>query len=233
MPLPAQPLPHDRSSAGDYVYNRLREWVLSGPLEPGEVVKDGEIARLLGVSRTPVREALLRLESVGLVESLSGRWTRVAPLQLDQAANLYRTVGVLDGLAAEQSAARLSPGDLGAMATANRTLRESHDPEERHHADEQFHAIYRNAAENAVVHSLLENALFEIRRLERVYFKDPYDSELSYRGHQRILAALKKRDAASAFAAARSTWLETIPSVEKWLRAPREESRMDESLGPA
>src|SRR6266849_9018855 len=66
--------------AREAVYARLRDWILRGPLEPGEIIRDADIAQALGVSRTPVREALLRLEGDGLVETAPARWTRVAPL---------------------------------------------------------------------------------------------------------------------------------------------------------
>src|SRR5260221_10660454 len=103
MPLPLTDSISIRENARDAVYARLREWILRGPLEPGEIIRDADIAQALGVSRTPVREALLRLEGDGLVETAPARWTRVAPLRLDQAANLYELVSVLDSHAAEKA----------------------------------------------------------------------------------------------------------------------------------
>jgi DNA-binding GntR family transcriptional regulator len=75
MPIPAS-APVDRSLLRDGVYQRLRDAIVDGTFQPGEQLKDGELAEWLGVSRTPVREALLRLGGSGLVVALPGQHHR-------------------------------------------------------------------------------------------------------------------------------------------------------------
>ena len=85
MPIPESGPKNSRRLARDDAYNKLRGWIIDGTLKPEEGLHDQHIAALLGVSRTPVREAC-RLEDEGLVETALNRWTRVAPLDLNSTA---------------------------------------------------------------------------------------------------------------------------------------------------
>ena len=80
MPVPTSPSPLRPSLLRESVHDRLRAAIVDGTLAPGEVVRDTELAAWLGVSRTPVREALLRLGDTGLVRSAPGRSTVVAEI---------------------------------------------------------------------------------------------------------------------------------------------------------
>ena len=73
MPIPSGSPAVGRSLLSDDVYRRLRDAIVDGTFMPGEQLKDGDLAEWLGVSRTPVREALLRLRGSGLVVALPGR----------------------------------------------------------------------------------------------------------------------------------------------------------------
>lgn len=84
-------------------YHLLRDWIVKGKLEPGQKLRDKELAERLGVSRTPIREALLRLEDEGLVQTKANSTTLVAPLDLHNALNLYSIVWTLEGLAMKQA----------------------------------------------------------------------------------------------------------------------------------
>src|SRR5205823_3366728 len=112
MPLPGGNKMPIRVNAQDVAYERLKDWIVNGPLEPGENVRDTDVADMLGVSRTPVREALIRLSQEGLVDIARGRSTRVADLQFDRAVHLYDLGGVLDAHAAEIAATTLGEPEL-------------------------------------------------------------------------------------------------------------------------
>ena len=81
MPIPAG-VPLSRSLLRDDVYVRLRDAIVDSTFTPGEQLRDGDLAQWLGVSRTPVREALLRLAQAGLVVAAPGRSTTVSTLSL-------------------------------------------------------------------------------------------------------------------------------------------------------
>ena len=104
MPLPDKPQPAQFVNAQGLAYATVRDWILHGPLSPGEPLRDTDIAERLGISRTPVREALIRLAQDGLVESARGRGTRVTDLKIEQAPHLFEVGAVLDAYAAEIAA---------------------------------------------------------------------------------------------------------------------------------
>lgn len=216
MPLP-QTRKIPRSSARDMVYARLRDWIVRGPLEPGETIRDVDVAARLGVSRTPVREALVRLEQDGLVEFLPGRWTRVAQLRYEEAEHLYAVGGALDALAARLATERLTERDLGELERAIGRLQETPEPSELQSADEEFHDMYMRVAGNPVLSEMFQQIVMELRRLERVNFRDPLTPDVAYREHAAILAGFRARDPERAARAALANWMNAWPRVRAML----------------
>ena len=92
---------------------------MDGTLAPGERLRDQELCKWLGLSRTPVREALGRLEQDGLVESAPQRYTQVAPLYRREVQDAFPVVASLHALAAELAVPRLTAADVDAMRAAN------------------------------------------------------------------------------------------------------------------
>ena len=112
VPLPASMEKIARPSMRSLVFEQLRTLIETGGLGPGEVIRDYEVARRLGVSRTPVREALQRLEQQGAVEALPGRVTRVVDLSRDDAPLVYAPLSALEELAAEVATPLATKEDL-------------------------------------------------------------------------------------------------------------------------
>ncbi|MDQ7863466.1 GntR family transcriptional regulator [Peribacillus frigoritolerans] len=81
----------------------MRDWIVQGILTPGQQLRDKELAEQLGVSRTPIREALLRLEDEGFVETKPSRSTIVFPYSIRRVLNIYSIVWTLEKLAMEQA----------------------------------------------------------------------------------------------------------------------------------
>jgi DNA-binding GntR family transcriptional regulator len=227
VPLP-NPEPLSRTSARDAAYRQLREWIMFGPLEPGEPISDTELAALLGVSRTPVREALARLAQEGLVETQAGRRTRVAQLRLHLAPHLFAVGGVLDAFAAEQAAARLSDVELGALDRVLAEMGALTDSRELQLLDERFHAIYYEAAGNPPLAEMLEGIAVELRRFDRVGFRNADVLRAAYQEHAAILEAFRHSDAHQAAAAARRNWTESWARIERILASgPRPQDPVD------
>src|SRR5579862_9215532 len=122
MPLPAQNATIARTSLRDAAYERVREWILDGTLAPGEPLRDEALAEALGMSRTPVREALQRLEDDGLVVTNAARRSFVGPLSLQQARNVYPLASVIEGLALRLALLAMDATALDAMRSANARL---------------------------------------------------------------------------------------------------------------
>ena len=103
-------------------YERLRDAIVRGDLVPGEKIKDADLAEMLGLSRTPVREALTRLVESGLVESKPGVYTRVSTLNQHDIAATLAVLKALDSLAMETAVPRLTERDFRTMRQANRNF---------------------------------------------------------------------------------------------------------------
>src|SRR3954452_22975340 len=101
------------ATKSDLAYTRVRELILSGELEPGAVINQATLARQIGISTTPLREALKRLKQRGLVELDAHRDARVTPLDAEEARDLLELRLSLDPLAASLAAQRRSSQDIG------------------------------------------------------------------------------------------------------------------------
>src|SRR5690554_704129 len=108
MPVPAQHSVHRRSLLRDNVYESLRDAIVNGTLAPGERLRDTELEQWLGVSRTPIREALLRLERAGLVVAQPGKATLVAPYDFASTLSAQQVVAAMHELAARLSVAAVT-----------------------------------------------------------------------------------------------------------------------------
>lgn len=93
----------NRTFIKDEVYDKLSNWIITGYLEPETKININDLSTSLGTSRTPVREAILKLENEGLIISKANRWTIVAPIDLDSSYYTYSVVASLEMLALEQS----------------------------------------------------------------------------------------------------------------------------------
>lgn len=217
MPIPERVQPVARPIARDEAYDAVRGWIVDGTLRPGEQLRDGELAAALGLSRMPVREALLRLVGEGLVETAANRWTRVAPLDAGQARQLYPIVWSLEALAVSLLRGPLAPGDLAELGAANERLRlalEADDPAEASRADAAFHRVYIARAANAELDRILGEVKAKLQRLEVAYFGGCAGADRALAEHEAIIAALADGDLPRAAAAVRTNWEGSLARVE-------------------
>src|SRR5438270_1773693 len=207
MPLPQSEVKLSRTLARDEAYEKLRDWIIEGTLKPGENLRDQEIAQSLGISRTPVREALRRLEDEGFVETALNRWTRVAPLDLRKAIEIYGVLEALETFALEN--ARLTPADLESMAAANEVMRRSIERKRAAsalQADESFHGVWMARARNSELWVLVAQLKIKLRRVELAYWDRAAQTEQSIREHAAIVKALRKNQRPAAIAALKQNW---------------------------
>jgi DNA-binding GntR family transcriptional regulator len=189
-----------RISLAREVYSQLLGAIVHGALAPGERVRDSELAERLGVSRTPVREALLRLQDEGLIESVPGSYIRVAPVDAEAVTHAFVVVAAMQGLAARLGAPAATDDDLDAMSRANaeRTAAlEEGDVVEAIAADERFHQVLVDRAGNPELELLLSRVLPKIRRLDYLHFS-ALEPDESASDHAAIIAACAARDGARA-----------------------------------
>ncbi|KZE89149.1 GntR family transcriptional regulator [Microbacterium sp. TNHR37B] len=215
MPLPSDAPPVGRSLLRDDVYRRLRDAIVDGTLRPGEQLRDAEIGAWLGVSRTPVREALLRLEGNGLVVTQPGRSTAVSEIDEKSLRDARDVVAAMHTLAVQEVAGRLSADDIAGMRDANRRFAEAiraGDAAAALDSDEELHAIPIRVLGNRAVEKVLEQFGPLVRRAELIRFSD--DGHASIERHERMIDLCERHDGAGAAAAAFATWQSLPTSTE-------------------
>ena len=197
MPIPEKNRQIKRSSMRDEVYETLLRWIMRGVLLPGEKLLDKELAESLGVSRTPVREALRRLEDKGHIEASASRWTRVANISISEAEMIYPIIGALEELAVSLAMSRLTDKDFVEMEQANADLKaaiQAKDPDKSLGADARFHNVIIKKSENHYLVNILDDLKIRHRRMEIVYFKRRVSALNSVNEHKQIIEALKSKN---------------------------------------
>jgi DNA-binding GntR family transcriptional regulator len=219
MPVPRERDAVQRHLLRDTAYDTLCEAIIAGTLAPGETLHDNELCTWLGLSRTPVRGALVRLEQDGLVETEPQRFTRVTPVHGRDARSLFPVLASVHALATELAVPLLGPGD-------HRRLRAEND---RHHvalaagdaraaytADAGFHGVFVDVSANADIARVLARLAPRLRRLELLP-SVTLPGRRALAQHEAIIDRARADDAGSAASAAREHWLSFGALVERSL----------------
>ncbi len=206
MPIPPGPAVN-RSLLRDDVYRRLRDAIVDGSFAPGEQLKDGELADWLGVSRTPVREALLRLGASGLVVAIPGRSTTVTEIDAQSVRDARDVIASMHALAVREMSGRLPAESLQRMTEANQRFAAavaSGDVDAALDADEQLHRVPVDALGNHALEAVLDQFDPLVRRAERLRFTE--DGQSSVERHAQLIELLAHGRAQDAAEVAFDTW---------------------------
>jgi DNA-binding GntR family transcriptional regulator len=154
----------------DYAYRQVRDRILSGELEPGAVLQQRDLASRIGISTTPLREALRRLKSEGLVELDAHRDARIAPLRAEEARDLLELRKSLDPLAAGLAAQRRTNADIQAIRAAQERLEPlpTQPAIGQLVAHRNFHAAIYRASHNDLLIDALEGLWDKADRYRRL-----------------------------------------------------------------
>ncbi|WP_193612232.1 GntR family transcriptional regulator [Nocardioides lijunqiniae] len=212
MPVPAT-TPPPRTLLRERVFTTLRTAIVDGTLEPGERLVDAELCSWLGVSRTPVREALSRLEQIGLVQVRPGSSTIVSPLDVRAAVEAQVVAASLHELAAREAVPLLKEPDLARMEAANDAFADAlrrADVEAAIAADDDFHGVLVELCANRTVISVLDDVTPLLRRMERVRFAT-LAGRASVAQHRTIVEHARRGDAEAAARETRANWLTLVP----------------------
>ncbi|WP_327001249.1 GntR family transcriptional regulator [Dactylosporangium sp. NBC_01737] len=190
----------------DLVYERLRDAILSGELKPGERVNVDALARQLGTSKIPLREAVQRLTTQGLVVQPNPHaGAQVAPLSLREMRGVYLARGALEGLAARVAATTVSDAELAELQQMHEQMRQrlvDGDHRDLSTLNRRFHTGIADATHYATLRELTDLALLRVQHYRiGVRVEPAWDQVISE--HSAILDALRRRDAEQAEQAAR------------------------------
>jgi DNA-binding GntR family transcriptional regulator len=226
MPVPQDREAVDRHLLRDTAYDRLCDAIVEGTLAPGESLHDGELCGWLGLSRTPVRDALSRLRDEGLVEMAPQRFTRVATISVRDVYEVVPLLAAVHGLATELAVPRLGAAEIRELRIHNEAMiaavRE-HDARAAYRADESFHEVFVDMCGNEEIPRVLARLQPRLHRVE-VLCKGELPGGRSVAQHEAILTRAETGDAPGAASAVRANWM-TLGAVLERAFAPPADAR--------
>ena len=185
----------------DVVFKTLRQAILKGNLSPGERLVEIRLAKDLGVSRTPIREAIRMLELEGLVIMIPRRGAEVAGITGKSLRDVLEVRKALEELAIELACERMDEEDISELNLAMDDFKkavEKMDLIEIAKSDEHFHDVIFKATDNDKLMLLVGNLREQMYRYRIEYIKDADKRALLVTEHEGILKALKERNVAMA-----------------------------------
>ena len=194
-------------AAVDTVYLKLHQDIVQGTYPPGARLGEVELAEVLGVSRTPIREALRRLAADGLIETVPNRGARVRTWDGSDAKNLFGVRAVLEGYAAARAAERVSPERLQTLSKLCDEMDAAARPGEHQNIEtvaelnDQFHFALHDASDNPLAARLIRG-LIQVPVVLRTFRSySPNRLAQSMAQHRDIVAALEHGDSTWAHSA--------------------------------
>lgn len=185
----------------DVVFNTLREAILRGNLKPGERLMELQLAEMLGVSRTPIREAIRMLEQEGLAITLPRRGAEVAKISLKDMEDFLEIRETLDEFAAQLACRRITSEQLERLKVAKHMFEESTktlDVKKIADADVAFHDVIYEATCNPKLVAQLNNLREQIFRYRVEYIKDQKNHPRLIAEHEKIYQAILNHDVEAA-----------------------------------
>lgn len=186
----------------DRVYHEIQNKILNNTWSTGHQALEQELAEELGVSRTPVREALMRLERDGLVKVVPRHGMRVLPISLTDVLEIYQILTSLESLSVELAAARkLSAKELQFLERASQAMNKAHEASDLKawaQADEDFHYHLVELSGNRILTEMVDNFWARAQRARLTMLSLRNSPTNSTREHAKLLDAIRNGDGALA-----------------------------------
>ncbi|HUG98763.1 MAG TPA: GntR family transcriptional regulator [Gammaproteobacteria bacterium] len=206
-----------RQNLRDQVREELIEWLSDGRLGPGQRLEEERLSRALGVSRTPLREALANLTSEGLVEAIPRRGFRVPKLSAERVRDLFPVIGSLEGLALRLSGARALELASGLDGLNERLVLPHLSPRQRAEIDRRWHEMLVSRNPNRELATLLERTRSRVRPYAGSWERGATDIEASRAEHAEIARLLGSGQVDEAAEAVLRHWVRAIRVVTAWI----------------
>ncbi|MFF2178387.1 GntR family transcriptional regulator [Lysinibacillus sp. NPDC058147] len=209
-----------RTFVREEAYMIIRDWIVDGTLQPNQQLRDKELAEQLGVSRTPIREALLRLEDEGFVQTKPNRSTTVSPIDSNEVLHLYSIGRTLEQLAMEQAFENIEDEHLQMMETINLELKKAITEGNQLNAverDNEFHLVFIDISPNKELKRILVNVKQKLKRVELFYFDLVEDVHFSCEEHERIIEAIKQKDLSLVLDEIEKNWRLSFARIQNHL----------------
>ncbi len=212
-----------RPNLSEEVTNRIREMIVSAELPAGVRINEVHLAAQLGVSRTPLREALSRLTSEGATEVIPRRGFFVRPLTMEEFYDVYDMRPLLDPVALRRAGI---PGadQLAKLKSINEKLRRARNVEQAIRIDDEWHLLLVSGCPNRELVRLIHEYMQRTKRYEMALMGQPVHVKTACRTHQSILSALRRKDLERACSLLKRNMQEGKGPIEAWLKKRLSES---------
>jgi DNA-binding GntR family transcriptional regulator len=208
----------DRYSLRGRVFNKLREDILSGVYHENEELKENTIGLELGVSRTPVREALRQLELEGLVTMIPNKGAYVTGITSKDIHDIYIIRSYLEGLCARWACDHITEAQIEALEEilylSDFHARRSHF-EQLVELDNKFHDLIYKASGSKILDHVLSDFHHYVERIRKITLAMPNRAAKSSQEHAAIVDAIRKRDSNLAEALAHEHIMNTIKNMDE------------------
>jgi GntR family transcriptional regulator, trigonelline degradation regulator len=188
---------HDRRKVTDWVYEELKSAIVDLRLVPGDPLREASLAERLGVSKTPIREALTRLEQEGLVETTSFKGAVVTAYSRQDLLEIYELRELLENAAARAAAESMTEQDrarLDRVAQESRRLQKGKDTGNLAALISEFDAVLFDQVQNQRIRALIENLRAHLTRIGHLTAEIPGRIDASVDEHEKIVEAIAARD---------------------------------------
>lgn len=185
----------------DEITNTLEREILSGAFAAGEQINEVAVAERFGVSRTPVREALLKLSAMGLVRLVPGRGAMVVGVSLQRVFESYEVLGQLMGMAALLATRRMTPFAVAQLLSIHEEMRACLETDARdayEALDERFHDLITRSAANEVLVEHIDDCKKTVAAVRHASMESHPTLDTVYAELERIVAAIRAGDAEEA-----------------------------------
>lgn len=212
------PSPIKRKFIKDEAYDLISTKIISGELKPKTRIRINEMSEALGISRTPVREAILRLEDEGLILSKANRWTMVAPINVEETLNIYPIISSLEGLALKLGFSNIDDELIENLEYINEKIKKIQS--KKNHIkilelDQAFHKEIIGLCDNGEIESILDGLKRKVSRVDIYFFENDCHKMSSFDEHAEIIKCLKERNLDKALFAIEKNWATTMSSLEE------------------
>jgi len=205
----------------EIVFEHLREAIMAGALRPGERLMELQLAEDMGVSRTPVREAIRKLELEGLVSMIARRGAYVSDLSIRDIVETFEVRAALESLAAGLAAERIVPEELEQLERVLVEIGECElegDVNRAVELDEKFHALLFAATRNSRLSQIVSNLREQIARFRRTSLATPGRIRAVFYEHKRIIEAISDRNSTLAQTLAKEHIESAEQSLMEWVK---------------
>lgn len=206
----------NKLSAKDVAYDYIKQRIITGEYQPKEKIDDVLIAKELGISKMPIREAIQVLVTQNFLKSTPKIGTTVTEINIEDVYRLYEPLALIQGLAAKNACLSIKKENIEDLEEINNAIKlaaEKNDFLSIMKLDKEFHNYIVDLADNPYIKNFSDDLLMQVQRIDFLILNSTISFPNSYEYHLEIIQAFRDKDDIKAGKLTEENWLNTIPDV--------------------